>query len=92
MERIQKNPAKSWLHHLLVVRDYGAVDTVQYYSHYEQSTVKTVVAVCEDMITTVHGLEIVLGREIIDSSGAFSLLSAYSLHGPLKLLGESSWP
>lgn len=92
MERIQKNPAKSWLHHLSVVRDYGAVDTVQYYSHYEQSTVKTVVAVCEDMITTVHGLEIVLGREIIDSSGAFSLLSAYSLHGPLKLLGESSWP
>ena len=92
MERIQKNPAKSWLHHLSVVRDYGAVDTVQYYSHYEQSTVKTVVAVCEDMITTVHGLEIELGREIIDSSGAFSLLSAYSLHGPLKLLGESSWP
>lgn len=59
MERMQKNPVKSWLHHLLVVQDYGAVDTAQYYSHCEPSTVKTVVAVCEDMITTVLGLEIV---------------------------------
>lgn len=59
MERMQKKIVKSWPHHLLVVLDCGAVDTVQYYSHCEPSTVKTVAAVCEDMITTVHGLVIV---------------------------------
>lgn len=59
MERMQKNLVKSWPHHLLGVLDCGAVDTVQYYSHYEPNTVKTVAAVCEDMITTVRGLEIV---------------------------------
>lgn len=58
MERMQRNPAKSWPRHLLVVLDCGAVDIVQYCSHCEPSTVKTVAAVCEDMITTVHGLEI----------------------------------
>jgi len=54
------------------VQDYAAVDTAQYYSHCELSTVKTAVDVCEDMITTVRGLEIVWGREITDSFGAFS--------------------
>lgn len=32
---------------------------------------KTVAAVCGDMITTALGLEIVLGKEITDSSGVF---------------------
>lgn len=75
--RIQKNPVKFWPLLPLVVRDCGAVDTVPFYSHCEPSTVKTVVVVCGDMIITVPGLEIVLGKEITDFFGAFFSLSVF---------------